>query len=384
MSYRRQHGDGRCGHRKRRKKPVACPATSVTDPCSPSTLLETRIEQCDQMSTASLRELVRECGLPENTVYQIPLLTRALKRLLGGRDPRYQQVRAVRRLVYGIGDTILVAKTGFGKSIALHAYSVLTGNITLQIIPLSKLGNEQLEAIRRYDGAFPCLVTAETKDENPRLFQEIRQLKYTHILLGPEQAVSPAFQGLFLDPTFRSRVQLVAIDECHVIHQWRDFRSEYLCFHELRRMLSSTAVFFACTTTFDVTTEEAVVSYGGFKKIGSYDGADNNGCLEIIRTSVDRPEIAICIVPIEQGGQGSYSQILGCVDAGFGSEAAPIDPMRIAKTAYTYTWRASSAIALIVLLIILYESHIPRPDNVLITRRFVPLLCRYIPSIFSR
>jgi superfamily II DNA helicase RecQ len=51
-----------------------------------------------------------------------------------------------------MGDTILVAKTGFGKSIVFHAYSVLTGRITIQLIPLSKLGEEQLESIRRYPG----------------------------------------------------------------------------------------------------------------------------------------------------------------------------------------------------------------------------------------
>ncbi|KAF1972713.1 hypothetical protein BU23DRAFT_467352, partial [Bimuria novae-zelandiae CBS 107.79] len=129
----------------------------------------------------------------ENVAHQVDLIRAALRRFLpSGCEPHAQQVEVVRRLVYGLGDTILVAKTGFGKSITLHAYSVLTGNITLQIIPLSKLGGEQLDAIRRYEGANLCLVTAETKHTNPSLFSAIRKGTYTHILLGPKQVISLA------------------------------------------------------------------------------------------------------------------------------------------------------------------------------------------------
>lgn len=127
--------------------------------------IEDRIEQCRIAlpPISELRKLVKECGHPNNVSYQLPLISAALRHLLNGREPHRQQVRVVRRLVYQLGDTLLAAKTGFGKSITLHAYSVLTGYITLQIIPLSKLGGEQLDTIQRYDGASPCLVTAETK-----------------------------------------------------------------------------------------------------------------------------------------------------------------------------------------------------------------------------
>ena len=94
---------------------------------------------------------------PKNVKHQTEMLTCAMCRLLGGKNPHSQQVRALRRLVYRIGDTILIAKTGFGKSIVFHAFSVLTGQITIQLIPLSKLGGgEQVESIRQYPGTNPC------------------------------------------------------------------------------------------------------------------------------------------------------------------------------------------------------------------------------------
>src|SRR4029077_21285040 len=142
---------------------------------------------------------------------QYPLLSSAMRRLLNGKEPQRQQVRALRRLVYGMGNTMLVAKTGFGKSIVFHAYSVLTGRITLQLIPLSKLGEEQLESIRRYPGTKPCLVTANTKFQDPLLLRDIQAGTYTHVLLGPEQATAPEFRQILQDPNFQRQVGLVAI-----------------------------------------------------------------------------------------------------------------------------------------------------------------------------
>lgn len=127
---------------------------------SPGAAIQSQIKTFESLNAAEVRALVDKCSAEAFVKYQTPLIAQAMRSMLNGREPHEQQVRAVRRLVFGLGDTILVARTGFGKSIVLHAYSVLTHNITLQIIPLSKLGDEQLEAISRYKGSSPCLVTA--------------------------------------------------------------------------------------------------------------------------------------------------------------------------------------------------------------------------------
>ena len=141
-----------------------------------------------------------------------------LARILG-RPPRCEQVRTLRRLVFGRGDTLLIARTGWGKSIIFHASSVLTRMITLQIIPLSKLGDEQLDDIRRLGDTRPVLLTKATKEKERDLFQRIRRNEFTHILLGPEQASSTAFRALLKEPDVQSNIGLVAIDECHTIRQ---------------------------------------------------------------------------------------------------------------------------------------------------------------------
>ena len=175
-----------------------------------------------------------------------------LARILG-KTPRYEQVRTLRRLIFNKGDTLLIARTGWGKSIIFHAFSVLTRLITLQIIPLSKLGDEQLDDIRRLGDTRPVLVTSETKARERDMFRRIRQNEYTHILFGPEQASASAFRELLKEPEVQSQIGLVAIDECHTVSQWSEFRPEFTMIGELRMILRRDIVWLACSATMDAT-----------------------------------------------------------------------------------------------------------------------------------
>ena len=121
-----------------------------------------KIDRIMELSIRDIKELVLEGHRPENVGEQYGLLRQAMKRLLDGREPKRQQIRALRRLIYQRGDTLLVARTGFGKSIIFQSYSVLTGKITIQIIPLSKLGEEQRDAINKFTDARAALVPSSS------------------------------------------------------------------------------------------------------------------------------------------------------------------------------------------------------------------------------
>ena len=151
----------------------------------------------------------------------------ALTRLLEGRTPKPGQIWVARRIIYSLGDTILIAGTGYGKSIVLHAL------------------------ISRYPDARACLITAETRKANPVIFKQTEQCAYSHILLGAEQAALPEFRRRFTNPQFRERVRLLAIDEARVLREWamQEFRTDFLLIHELCRLMSPKTVFFACSAT---------------------------------------------------------------------------------------------------------------------------------------
>jgi superfamily II DNA helicase RecQ len=162
--------------------------------------------------------------------------------------PRKEQVLVLRRLIYGCGDTLLIAATGWGKSLIFHAYTVLTGKTTIQIIPLKKLGAEQLDDITKLGCTQPCLVTSDSKKVEKDLLTRIKSGEFNHILLGPEQAVTKEFKDILKDPVYQKRVGLVAIDEAHLIEQWKNFREKFTMLGQLRQILPKEVVWFGCKT----------------------------------------------------------------------------------------------------------------------------------------
>lgn len=87
----------------------------------------------------------------------------AICAITGAQRARDGQVKAVRRLVYDKDDTVLIAATGYGKSAVLYAFSALTDKITVQIVPLTKLGENQRDDIaRNVAGSKPVWVDADT------------------------------------------------------------------------------------------------------------------------------------------------------------------------------------------------------------------------------
>jgi len=105
-----------------------------------------------RMSLKQLPNVIDRARSLASCAFQEDVVRVCLQRILdhgsgggAGWSPRTEQVRALRRLIFGESDVLLIARTGFGKSLIFHAYTVLTGKITLQIIPLTKLGDEQLD-----------------------------------------------------------------------------------------------------------------------------------------------------------------------------------------------------------------------------------------------
>jgi hypothetical protein len=101
--------------------------------------------------------------------------------------PREGQRDALWNLIYKRKDLILIAKTSFGKSMILQAASILIRkSITLVVLPLNQIGLEQAEYITRIGGR-PCLLNADTI--SAKVLADIRNGKYTHVLISPELAI---------------------------------------------------------------------------------------------------------------------------------------------------------------------------------------------------
>jgi superfamily II DNA helicase RecQ len=261
-----------------------------------------------------------------NVQLQEDVIKACLQRVLSDgrpyvRTPRPEQVRTLRRLIFGKSDVLLIARTGFGKSIIFHAYFILTGKITLQLIPLTKLGNEQLSDIRQFAGARPCLIDAKTRSAEKRILTQVANGQFTHVLLGPEQASSRQFRNILKRTELQARIGLVAINECHLVQEWEKFRPAFTLFSELRTILHPDIVWFGCSATLDDMAERKVLETAGFRTVGN-----RMYHTEVIRTSIDRPDIALCVAPILRGKLASWDSLYFLLASAVnGTSATPAD-----------------------------------------------------------
>ena len=158
-------------------------------------------------------------------------------------------MRALRSQIFGQGDILLIARTGFGKSHIFHAYSILTRKITLQLVPLKKLDEEQLGNIRNFPGALPCLIDAQSRIAEKNLIERVGNGEFTHVLLGSEQISSRTFREALKRTEFQSQIGVVAIDECHLVQQWETFRPAFTILGQLRTIFLEDIVWFGCSAT---------------------------------------------------------------------------------------------------------------------------------------
>ena len=174
--------------------------------------------------------------------------------------------------------------------------------MTIQIVPVSALGKDQEQSIRQnYKEARPVFISADTKRSDPDIWESVRRRKYTHIILGPEQAASKEFRMLLAEPEFKSNIALVAIDEMHAVVAWADFREKYTLISELRRILTDRVPIFGCTATLTREQEIAAKESISFNLEGP-----NLYNLKIIRVCINRPNITIQAVQIPQGALKSF------------------------------------------------------------------------------
>jgi hypothetical protein len=294
---------------------------------------ELQLDNISEMELKALPDIIDQARAECYVHLQEDVIRACLCRLLeytspgAGRTPRTEQVQTLRRLIYCKGDTILVARTGFGKSLIFHAFSILTGLITLQIIPLSKLGDEQKEEIRRFACASPCLLTKQTKSQFKNLWACMIRGEFTHILLGPEQATAKAFRSVLKHQQFQLRVGLVAIDECHLVDQWSSFRPEFTMLGQLRTFLRKDIVWFGCSGTLDAEAEKKNLDCAGFRPLGTHEYQT-----QVFRTSINRDDISICVEPIPRRKLHCYDRLHFLLDEAVDATAQDITPERLWKT----------------------------------------------------
>ena len=218
---------------------------------------------------------------------------------LFNKTPKNEQIECIFRLAIEEKDTILVAKTGFGKSMVMQAVSLLIPeSVTLVILPLNEIANDQERVITEV-GGFVLVLNSDTPNRIKRI-EEARIGKYTHIILSPELAISNELRKLFTDSVFRQKLALIAVDEGHLVRTWgEDFREAYQQLGHVRSLLHDSAPWFTCSATLDKDTMDDVIDSMGFKRRKDL----------VIRTPITRKEIAFQCGYICKGTKKKFTSL---------------------------------------------------------------------------
>ncbi|KAI0318808.1 P-loop containing nucleoside triphosphate hydrolase protein [Amylostereum chailletii] len=147
-------------------------------------------------------------------------------------------------------DSVLVAGTGYGKSIIFEGLAALNKSKTIVVIsPLKALERDQVEEAKK-KGLSAKMINEDTVKDDRSLFGRIRRGQDQLYYVSPEMALSESFVALWQDTSFRGRVQAIIVDEAHCIAQWGDdFREHYKELGRLRNYVGHDIPFLACTAT---------------------------------------------------------------------------------------------------------------------------------------
>jgi len=125
-------------------------------------------------------------------------------------------------------NSLIVQPTGSGKSLCFQFPGVVTGKITVVLMPTVSL---ILDQFRRLEAARVKVTYLGSMQKDPGIMGKVSQGQYDIVLSTPESFFDNLGQpkAVFKSLGVQKKIGLLAIDEAHLIRAWRTFR--YECVH---------------------------------------------------------------------------------------------------------------------------------------------------------
>ena len=216
-------------------------------------------------------------------------------RLLAGPDalPRPEQLEAVTAVVADRKRTLLVARTGFGKSAVYFSATKMLRSRgwgpSIVISPLLALMRDQVAAANKLGLRAETINSSNADDwgeiEGALLADEIDLL-----LIAPERLANPGFRERVFSMMLARPFALVC-DEAHCISDWgHDFRPDYLRLRKVIDELPSWAPILATTATANQRVTNDVASQLGSETV-------------VLRTSLDRASLHCSVIELDDDAE---------------------------------------------------------------------------------
>lgn len=138
---------------------------------------------------------------------------------------RPNQLKPINRILDG-KDTMLIAKTSFGKSWVAHIPAVThKDGLTVIIEPLTALSHDQVKNLKKLGISAEYLDSTQSKDERKDVIEALCNGEVKILYLAPERLE----MGILWQIEKWNRISLIVVDECHCVTSWGNtFRESYL------------------------------------------------------------------------------------------------------------------------------------------------------------
>jgi ATP-dependent DNA helicase RecQ len=211
-------------------------------------------------------------------------------RALAGDDavPRPDQLAAVTNLVAGRRRTLLVARTGFGKSAVYFSATRMLRDRgwgpTVVVSPLLALMRDQVAAAERL-GLAAVTINSSNIESWSEMEERIDRDEIDLLLIAPERFANAGFRRRVFD-TMQTRAFALVCDEAHCISDWgHDFRPDYRRLRRLLAELPSWTPVLATTATANQRVTDDVAAQLGDDTL-------------VLRTPLDRESLYLSVVDL--------------------------------------------------------------------------------------
>lgn len=221
-------------------------------------------------------------------------LTAHVKALAGAdAEPRPEQLAAVTAVVANEQRTLLVARTGFGKSAVYFSATRMLRDRgwgpTIVVSPLLALMRDQVAAAQKL-GLAAVSINSSNIDSWAETEAQIAANQIDLLLIAPERLANAGFRRRIFD-TMLSEAQsdrpfALVCDEAHCISDWgHDFRPDYRRLRQLLADLPSWTPVLATTATANQRVTDDVAAQLGDDTL-------------VLRTSLDRESLHLSVVDL--------------------------------------------------------------------------------------
>ncbi|MDY7106889.1 MAG: helicase-related protein [Actinomycetota bacterium] len=227
---------------------------------------------------------------PRPSVEEVEAELAAHIRTLAGDDavPRPEQVAAVSAVVAESRRTLLVARTGFGKSAVYFSATRMLRDRgwgpTIVVSPLLALMRDQVASASRL-GLVAETINSSNLDAWDDIEARIAADEVDLLLIAPERLANPGFRERVFALLLSRPIALVC-DEAHCISDWgHDFRPDYLRLRAVLDELAPWTPVLATTATANQRVTDDVAGQLGSDTL-------------VLRTSLDRASLHLSVVDL--------------------------------------------------------------------------------------